>query len=408
MPYSLRLLVRASTGNLATLLATLALAGCPEDAAPPVTATPDASATPPPEAGADAPDAAKGERPPTHSGLVSIQDIAIANLPAAGHGLTVTAILGAAVAPDYEEVPGSVQGCRVFTYDVDSKPQPPDEDHGPLRIGGARGGNLECRFVPQRGYLCPTATLSGKGSVDVSASGATYSVPGAAFSSSDVGRYLQVTSDGSPANAGAFAILAAPGATSVVIANPRAVSESFTGTFTILAGAGPTPADLYRPFEGVAAVDVELAEKAIFAAPKTTLRPGDGFVLDEASAKTLVAIPLDGSAIGLRCATCGTADGTIVRVQTTDASIAGLSPVAFPAPKKTSVEIQCVRLGSSEVTVPAAAMDYLKRAHLASPITRIRTAYMRDGLAVHTAPASLPPNRIALAVGRGTLGFTTP
>lgn len=410
MSHSLRLLLRGSAGSLAVLLATLGLTGCPEDAAAPIAVPPDASIEPPSDAGAVPPDAdaAPPIRPATHSGLVSVQDIALANLPAAGHGLTVTAILNAAVAPDYEEVPGSIEGCRVFTYDADAKPQPPEEDHGVLRLGGVRGGSLECRFTPQRGYLCPTASYAGNASVEPTDAGVTFSAPGAAFSASDVGRYVQITGGGTAANNGAFAILAAPSATSLIVANPRAALESFAGAFTIFAGAGPTPADLYRPFEGVSGIDIELAEKAVFAAPRTTLRPGDAFVIDDASAKALVAIPLDGAALTLRCATCGTADGTIVRIQTTDASVAGLSPVAFPAPKKKSVEIQCVRLGTSEVTVPAAAMDYLKRAHTSSPIARIRTAYMRDGLAVHTAPAPLPPNRIALAVGRGMLGFTSP
>ncbi len=407
MSYSLHCLARVSTGCFVAL----ALAGCPAEVTPLAT-SPDAAAEPPRDAGAGAPDATPDGAIPalraTHSGLVSVQDIALANLPAAGHGLTVTTILSAAVAPDYEEVPGSIEGCRVFTYDVDAKPQPPEEDHGVLRVGGARGGNLECRFVPQRGYLCPTASYSGSASIEPAGAGATISLTGAAFSASDVGRYVQVAGSGAAGNNGAFAILAAPSATSVTVANPRAVSESFTGTFSVLAGAGPTPADLYRPFEGVSGVDLELAEKTTFAAPKTTLRPGDAFVLDEASAKTLLAIPLDGSAVTLRCATCGAADGTIVRIQTTDASVAGLSPVAFPAPRKKSVEIQCVRSGTGEVTVPAAAMDYVRRSHLASPIARIRTAYMRDGLSVHTAATPLPPNRIALAVGRGMLGFTSP
>lgn len=416
MSRSLRSLV-STFGLSAAAVATVSLTGCPDDgvqvvadaAAP--SATPPASTVPPPPVVVEDAAIADAARPPrvaTHAGLVSIQDISIANVPAAGHGLTATALLGPAVVPDYEEIPGSIQGCRVFTYDVDTKPQPPDEDHGVLRLGGIRGGNLECRFVPQRGYVCPTANHSGNLTLEVTPSTATYTVPGASFGANDVGRYLQVAGASNASNTGAFAILAAPSATSVVVANSRGVGESFVGSVTVLAGAGPTPNDLYRPFEGVSGVDLELPEKAVFGAPKTTLRPGDAFTLDEASAKTLVAIPVDGAAVTLRCATCGTADGTIVRLQSTDANVTGLSPVAFPPAKKKAVEIQCVRLGTGEVTVPAAAMDFVKRAHQASPITRIRAAFMRDGLTVHTASEPLPPNRIALAVGRGTLGFSSP
>jgi hypothetical protein len=401
----------------AALLAAISLAGCPEDdvssvadaTAPSTTSPAPTSSTAPPSAeDAAVSDASKPARPSTHAGLVSIQDISIANAPAAGHGLTVTALLGPAVTPDYEEIPGSIQGCRVFTYDVDTKPQPPDQDLGVLRLGGVVGGNLECRFVPQRGYVCPTATHTGNVTVEVSPSGTTYSVPGASFGANDVGRYLQITGSANASNAGAFAVLAAPSATAVMVANPRAVSESFSGSATVLAGAGPTPNDLFRPFEGVSGVELALPEKSVFAAPKTTLRPGDAFTMDDASTKTLMAIPVDGAPVTLRCATCGTADGTIVRLQTTDASVTGLSPVAFPTARKKSVEIQCVRLGTGQVTVPAAAMAFVEQAHRASPITRIRAAFMRDGLFVHTASEPLPANRVAFAVGRGTLGFSRP
>jgi hypothetical protein len=39
---------------------------------------------------------------PTHTGLISIQDVSIANQPAAGHGLTVTALFTPWAAADYE------------------------------------------------------------------------------------------------------------------------------------------------------------------------------------------------------------------------------------------------------------------------------------------------------------------
>src|SRR5688572_10875058 len=92
--------------SLALSLLTLpALAGCPMDddpvpAAPapspsgstPVTPAPTTTATP---------DAAPAPEPKaTHGGLVSIQDITIVNLPAAGHGLTVSAFFTPLVTPD--------------------------------------------------------------------------------------------------------------------------------------------------------------------------------------------------------------------------------------------------------------------------------------------------------------------
>jgi hypothetical protein len=244
----------------------LLLAGCPMESAANV-ASEDAGGSV--TADADAPsssDAGTGSvLAPTHTGLVSIQDIAIANLPAAGHGLTVNAFFTPLVAPDFIEDAGQLTGCRAWSYDVTTKPAPPEQDHGELHIQGTKNndGVLTCRFVPQRGYLCPTAVGSAMVAVG-SPSGADVAITlaGATFATSDVGRYLQLSGAGSSTNNGAFAIVGVTSPTEVVVANPRATAETFAGSFTVLAGAGPTPNNLYDPFIAGTKVTIGLAPGA--------------------------------------------------------------------------------------------------------------------------------------------------
>jgi hypothetical protein len=53
-------------------------------------------------------------------------------------------------------------------------------------------------------------------------------------------------------------------------------------------------------------------------------------------------------------------------------------------------------------------MELVRAANAVSPITRIRTAFMRDGMAVSTSKAPRPPNTTYLVTGHGLLGFTKP
>ena len=129
--------MRISCIRLACVLSVL-VAGCPEDEA---TAAPH---KPRPRA-----------RAATHAGLISIQDISISGLPQAGHGLTVQAFFTPARAPDFEQQPGAVFGCKVSAYDLATEPLPAEGDQGRLRIDGIEGGQISCGFVAGRGYVCP-------------------------------------------------------------------------------------------------------------------------------------------------------------------------------------------------------------------------------------------------------------
>jgi len=412
----------------------LVLAGCPEENSttsnPPVSPKPvdptvDGGGASSEDAGKTLEDAGALAVPATHTGLVSIQDISIANLPQAGHGLTVNAFLTPLVVPDFAEpAPDGISGCRAWSYDLaNGKPPPPEEDHGELRIDGIKNGALSCRFVPQRGYVCPTGSSGATArAVEVRTTAgapvANLVIDGGAFAATDVGRYLSLSGATSAPNNGAFAIVGVVSATEVVVSNPRAAAETFQGTYTVLAGAGPTPNDLYDPFTANTPVNVQLVPNATakfqIDPGVASISPALDFTLDDASKARIMNIPVSGEAITLGCAsaTCGTAQGTVVRITATDADVTNASPVAMPAPKRKLVEIQCLRIGadaaSQQVAVPAAAMNLIRDAHAVSPITRIRTAYMRDSFAIATAKAPNPPNIAYVLAGHGVLGFTKP
>jgi hypothetical protein len=363
------------------------------------------------DAGGDAADAGVA----THSGLLSIQDMAIHGLPQLGHGLTVQIVFTPARPPDYEELPGQLTGCKAWVYDVTKAPPPVPSDQGTVTIAGIAGGSIECRFEPSIGYVCPTWTGSGKTSVTPGAPGtAEYAIEGAAFTDADVGRYLQITAGGgTPA---AYPILRAPSANSVSVLNPAATAQTFTGSFRVLAGAGPVPDNPRDPIRGEDQITVGIVPggEGAFDFPDIgPITPGGEFVLNDASRAVLDQLPLDGRAITLSCAgsggECAAAQATVVRLSTTDGSTAGASPTAMPAPTRSQIEIQCGTLGGDgSLTVPAEAMALLQSSHAASPITRIRVAYMREGLGIAANPPGLSPNGVRALVGHGVLAFVNP
>jgi hypothetical protein len=351
--------------------------------------------------------------PPTHSGLISVQDVSIANLPQAGHGLTVQSFFLQVRKPDFEEQSG-VFGCKVSAYDVASGDIPHETDQGTLKIGGIAGGEIRCGYVKGRGYVCPTA--SGTAPVEVAADGGrtTYAFRGVTLTAADVGRYLQVSGASQASNNGAFAILALSGSGAALVANPAATAEKFDASYTIVAGAGPTPKDLYSPFEAETKVIVALEPggDGDFDAFEVEITPGAVWKPDQESAARMVAVRPDGEAVTLSCegegGDCGVAAVSIVRITTTDADVTGLSPTAMPPAKKRAVEIQCAAADTGTIRVPAEPMKYLKEANEASPITRIRTAFMRDGYAFANNQGPRAANSTVVVAGRGVLGFSTP
>ncbi|WP_437734856.1 hypothetical protein [Sorangium sp. So ce1335] len=353
---------------------------------------------------------------PTHGGLVSIQDISIAGAPQAGHGLSVQVLFTAAKPPSYEESPGQPTGCKGWVHDAQDSPPPPLTDQGVITISGLAGGPIACRF--QNGsYVCPTHDGSGQTSVTAGETGtAAYAVGGAMFSAADVGRTLRVDGAAVGGNNGAFPIVAVESSDVAIVVNPNATDEAFVASYTVLAGVGPVPGNPSDPIASgdEIVVGIEPGGSMAFTVPDLgPVAAGEAFALDEASLTLLGAVPLDGAPMTLGCGgqgeSCGAAQGTIVRITSTDGDIQGASPFAMPPPADKQVEIQCIALGGDgSITVPAEAMQLLQEAHQATSITRIRTAFMREGVASATNTAPEPPNTVHALVGHGILGFTSP
>lgn len=169
---------------------------------------------------------------------------------------------------------------------------------------------------------------------------------------------------------------------------------------------------LQRAFVPSLPVHVSLApggERA-WELPESTVQPGGAFVLDEPSRALIGAVPVDGRSVTLGCAgaggSCGRAQASIVRITTTDADVSGASPLAMPPPVRRSVEIQCAALDVGEITISEPAMQLLRRAHLEGALTRIRTAFMRDGVAIATNAPPAAPNRLVIAAGHAVIAYT--
>ncbi|WP_437808787.1 hypothetical protein [Sorangium sp. So ce1078] len=359
---------------------------------------------------------AGGSLAPTHNGIISIQDMSILGAPQAGHGLTVQVLFTAARPPTYEEAPGQLTGCRGWVYDAQDDPPPPLTDQGVVTISGLTGGSLDCRFQGN-GYVCPVHSGTGQTSVTPGQMGtAAYVMSGAMFSAADVGRYLRVDGAATGENNGAFPIVAVESSEAAIVVNPRATEEAFVADHVVLAGAGPVPGNPNDPIASGDELVVGIESGGVMAFEFPDVGPieaGGEFQLDEASQSLLGAVPLDGTPMTLGCGgeggSCGAAQGTLVRITSTDGSVEGAPASAMPPPADKQVEIQCISLGGDgSITVPAEAMKLLQEAHQASSITRIRTAFMREGVASATNAEPAPRNTVHVVAGHGILGFTSP
>ena len=386
------------------------LAGCPSD---------DDSAPPP---DAQAPDAATAA--PTAIGIISIQDQALHGVPEAGHGLSVRADFSAPPrAPDFDELPGELTGCKAWLYDVQDDPPPAVAgDQGRITVSGTGAAVPDgCVFDGVAGYTCPVASGSAVTTVTpMEAPAALYDLSGVALTGDDVGRQLRIAGDGArPANDGAFPILAVPGPSSAVVANAAAAAGEFSADYTVVAGAGAAgiPFDSEQDPVGdddQVVIGIEPGGEMEFDFPDTApIDAGDAFTLDAASDAILSAIPIDGAPFSLGCSgeggSCGEAFASIVQLETTDGDTGGISRFALPAAVDKKVVISCATLGASgRVELPAGATELLRAAGEATPITRVRVAFMRDGFQLATNSPPLPANPVRVVAGHQIVGFTDP
>lgn len=400
----------------------------PEDgSAQPDVSQPDAADEPPPRDSGSEPDAADADAAPlrpasTHTGTISVQDRVLLGAPALGHGISVLVDFGVQPRqPDVDDAPGQITGCKAWSYDVESDPPPQSiGDVGTLRISGLTASlGSGCVFRSGSGYVCPTA--AGQSALEVQAEDAgtaLVTLVGAAFGSEDRGRTLRLGGTGSWVGSFPLVEVLAPTRARIARALPSAAAESVP--FEILAGAGPvpgTPADEQPgdPLRNADSLRVALdpAAGSPIAFPEAFVADvGDAFTPDDATRAVLESIPTSGAAFRIGCngggGACGTATFSVIQLQSTDGDVAGLSPFALPPPVKKQVSLTCVIPGAlGEVVVPAAASALLAAANAERPITRIRTAFMRNGAAVVQNPSGAA-NTVRVVVGHQVIGFTSP
>jgi hypothetical protein len=321
-------------------------------------------------------------------------------------------------APVFDTTDGTSFGCRVFEYTPAQFVASLGHDLGVLQIEAGDGTPAipPCGFQPGAGYICPDTTASGAGAggtVAVAGGGAMTLTDGDnTFTAAAVGRYVSITGAVNPSNNGAFPIVQLAGANTIVYANPAGVAETLpAGAMHVnVAGAGPIPS---AP-TGTWLEDDDSLEFTYTAANDSTIpsftgsigNVGDPFILDDASQGYLLAPPLDGRAFTFDCdnaADCGDGLASVVNIQTTDGSVAGLSPFAMPLPATKAVLIRCTSAsgGGASVTIPAEASAFLESAGA----TRIQTTMVRASLVFGTTPDTM--GKVTIIAGASQVGFHT-
>lgn len=322
--------------------------------------------------------------------------------------------------PLMEENAGPL-GCKVWEYTpAQAAHVDAGLDEGAVFLSFAGGTTPaaapvvpSCRHVAGAGYLCQDqATFSSGGFIAAGGSADT-----AVLTDNDItyaaanslGRWVRIEGADNPGNNGLFPIVGLQGDHAVVLHNPARVAEILPGgaSHINLAGVGAIPG-VGDP--GFLADDVALTFNHAGVGPHIPAfllqsaapnHAGDDFTLDAPSRALITRIPRDGSEMTFTCANgCGpdSADGTIVRIVTTDGSIAGLSPVAMPPPTGKRVEIRCSALATGTITIPAAYSAKLATAGA----TRIEARFIR---AANLAFAPPPVNGV---LGHAVVGVTTP
>jgi hypothetical protein len=393
--------------------------------------SPDA---PPPDARTDAPS-------PTHGGTISVVDVVLRNQGGAGvdgHGIQVGITfvdLATALQPIMEESPGNpTDGCKLWEYTPAQLAASLGIDEGPVQICGA-GTPFACpqggpnTFPPcvyggaTVGYICPDTASSGStnGAVFASAgTGLTSMTLGAPdFGAEDVGRYIRFagTGDATLDGAGPLPIVMVPAAGAgavIVFAGVSVTATPTAGTYTTLAGVGPIPGAPPGGFLGdnENVTFVKAASTHFDAFPANlgfagAQGIGDSFTLGTMNNKvTPTTIPTNGTQFTVGCddtASCGQSLGSILNIITTDGTL-GASPFSFPPPTAKRVQIRCIEVGATTITVPAAYSAHLARAM--SGANRIQATFIRSNQAGATN-ASGPPNQVLIAGGHAEVGFTT-
>jgi hypothetical protein len=311
--------------------------------------------------------------------------------------------------PVWEEMPGSDEGCKVWSL---SPAQATDVglNEGGLQISGGTPHIPSCGFSVDEGYVCASSTgTGGILSMGPAPGTAVFTYVADLFSSAQLGNYLLIAGAAQSANNGAFPIIAVGSPYTLTIAAPTVVAETLpaSATWATRAAAGIVPGVADPGFlldDDTITVRLSAGTATIFGSFERSIDAGDDVTLDTPSTATLTSLPLSGVSFSVGCSGpsghCGAANYTALVIRTTDASLVGVAPTAMPAPVSKSVVIRCASATGTTRTVPADAASFLT----SSGASRVEARYARTNR-VTGGPPYAP---YAIEVGHAVAAYTTP
>lgn len=302
--------------------------------------------------------------------------------------------------PTKEEQPNSVLGCKAWEYTpTQSLLAAKGKDEGQVQItvtGSSPPSFPTCNFDSNYGYLCKeNATFDTGGVIS------NYGPGTASFTDNDInfnasnstGKYIRISGASNSTNNGSFPIVGLSGANTIIFSSNNFVAETLPPTAThynvggfsgnYLNSNGYTIQSVTDPgfLNNNANAEFSLTSSGgnhftSFTSTTNANNVGQEFYLDNLESRKLNAIPLDGTSFNFSCApgSCltGSASHSILNIETTDSSIAGMSPFAMPIPTIKKIIVRC-ETTSASITVPASYSALIQT----SGATRIRTTFMR-------------------------------
>jgi hypothetical protein len=340
---------------------------------------------------------------PSVQGELIVEDRSIAGHPELGHGGSVHIEFEPLAGPaPLMVVDDGVGVCVATLWSAVNAPSL-GMDEGVVGISGTAARIPECSFVAGKGYQCLGPTGAGAAALTpIGGGNAQLVVSGALFTSDDVGRWLELEGDAMHAgNDGKFPIVSFTNSTTIVIYDAAATAASFPALYASVAGDGPIPGG--PPFlQATDSITVTFVRGGAndFTAPllmthTPIVGEGSFTVAGDPS-----AIPLDGNAVTLGCASGCSVGGTRVTIETTDADVSSLSDTEMPAALARVARVVC-RGDSPTIAIPASIMALV---HAAAP-TRARTVVSRvtgDSLSDDHL------NYLDIVVANSVVGFTSP
>jgi hypothetical protein len=356
--------------------------------------------------GGDTPDAAPGV---TQVGRAVLLDVAFEALPDLGRGLFLDVSFHAkedAVAPSYEEEPGSPFGCKVTELGPENFARS-GLDQGEFSFAVSRGPDVpRCSFVAGRGYRCIGASGTGGSIEELLPGSGLFGLfdDATTFGADEIGRPLTITGSANPANDGEFLIIDFDGDHSILFLNPTpgASSEEATpATYFTAAGSGPNGVKEPVPDDAEVTFTLDARPDGHAEDFVVALDIGDSFALDGTSGDDISNIPVDGSAFAIGCTgeggTCGAAAASILEVVASDGDATTFAPFLVPAPREKAVVIRCV-VDAGVIAVDETASQYIQAI---DPI-RIRAVFAR----VNEQVLAQPRMEMSVLAGHAVGGIT--